>query len=94
MRKYELTIVLDGKTSSTKKNTMARTIEKLVAVSNGKNIRVEEWGIKDLAYRIRKSTSGLFLHFVVELESEGVKNLINKLKANDDIIRYLLVKKD
>lgn len=94
MQKYELTVVLDGKASSAKKKAVGESIEKIITVSKGKIGKAEEWGVKDLAYKIKKSTSGLFLNFVIELETEGAKNLIAKLRTNEDIIRYLLVRKD
>ena len=94
MDKYELTIVLDGKTSPAKKKKITETVEKLVAVSKGKLGKVEDWGEKELAYKIGKSASGIFLHFPLELKAKDVKNISTKLYQERDIIRQLIVKSE
>ena len=94
MGKYELTIVLDGKVSPAKKKKITETVEKLVAVSKGKLGKVEDWGEKELAYKIGKSASGIFLHFPLELEAKDVKNISTKLYQERDIVRQLIIKSE
>ncbi len=94
MNKYELTIVLDGKATSAKKKTIQSLVEKIVELGKGKIGKVEDWGVKDLAYKLGKSATGVYLHFPLELEAETVKNLSSKIKVEADILRYLLVRKD
>ncbi len=93
MRKYELTLVLDGKATSAKKKSVQEFIEKVVKTIKGKVGKIEEWGKKDLAYKIDKSTSGEFLTFPLELDVQSLKGIFLKLKSEEDIIRYLLVRK-
>lgn len=94
MRSYELTIVLDGKITSAKKKSVTQKIEKVVEAAKGKVGKVKDWGVKDLAYKIKKSLTGAFLIFPLELQSESVKPLNEKLRLDEEIIRYLLVKKE
>ena len=94
MQKYELTLVLDGKASAAKKKVATELVEKVVAISKGKIGKVEDWGTKDLAYKIGKSATGVYLHFPLELEARSAKDVTAKLRANEDIIRYLLIVKD
>ena len=94
MGKYELTIVLDGKVSPAKKKKITETVEKLVAVSKGKLGKVEDWGEKELAYKIGKSETGFFTYFELELDPGGVKGLNDKLRTDADVIRYLLIRKN
>lgn len=94
MRKYELTVVVDGKVSAPKKKSVTELVEKVVSISKGKVGRVEDWGVKELAYKIGKSESGVYLHFPLELEASSAKDMASKLRANQDIIRYLLIVKD
>jgi ribosomal protein S6 len=92
MQKYELTIVLDGKVTAAKKKAVIADIEKAVSLLEGKCGTLIDWGVKDLSYKIVKSVSGSFLHLPLELTSDSVKKLVEKVKTQDDIIRYLLVK--
>lgn len=92
MNNYELTVVLDGKASPAKKTAVTKSIEKILTMGKGKLGKVEDWGTKDLAYKIAKSTTGVFLHMPVSMESSFVKQLDNKLKMEENVIRYLIVK--
>lgn len=94
MRNYELVIVLDGKATAAKKKTAGERLEKIVNELKGKLGKARDWGTKELAYRIKKSTSGAFLIFPLEIEGRSLKELVNKMRLESDVIRYLVVKKD
>jgi len=94
MQKYELTVVLDGKTIPAKKKAFQELLEKLVKIGKGNVLKLDEWGVKDLAYNIGKFTSGLYLHYVLELESGSVKGISTKLVQEGVVIRHLLIRKD
>jgi small subunit ribosomal protein S6 len=93
MNKYELTLVLPGK-GKVKEKTFTEKIEKIVKVSDGKVLKKETWGELELSYPLKKETTGFFLHFNLELEGSAVKALDEKMRLDDDLIRYLLVRKD
>ncbi len=92
MNKYELTVVIDGGTTAAKKKSIIEKIEKLVKTFGGKMGKAEDWGKRDLFYKIKKSETGVFLFFPLELAGESAKALPQKMKTEDEIIRYLLVK--
>ena len=94
MNQYELVVVYDSKLSPAKVKTAQKSLEKIIELGEGKVENVEEWGTKDLAYPIKKSESGLFLIYTLQLEPKGAKSLPTKLKMEDQIIRYLLIRKD
>lgn len=92
MNKYELTLVLDGKSGAAKKKKVIETLEKILTVFKGSIKESKEWGVKELAYKIGKSESGLYLFFELGLDPATVKQLNEKLRVDGDIIRYLLIK--
>jgi len=92
MNKYELTAILDGKVSPAKVKALKERIEKLIATFGGKVEKVSDWGVKDLAYKIAKSTSGYYLLFELELDGPSNKGLDLKLKMEEEVVRYLLIR--
>ncbi|OGM21417.1 30S ribosomal protein S6 [Candidatus Woesebacteria bacterium RIFCSPHIGHO2_01_FULL_38_9b] len=93
--KYELTLVLSGSAKETKKKLLKETVEKLVGTLDGKVNKSDDWGKMDLAYKIRKESSGIFLYFELEFKKETSFNaLLAKFKMDGDIIRYLLLRKE
>jgi small subunit ribosomal protein S6 len=93
MNKYELTLVLDGKLGESKKKKVQETLAGLMKVYKGKIVESSEWGVKDMAYKINKSVTGLYLFFILELDRDGVKVLNDKLRVDGEIIRYLVIRK-
>ena len=91
---YELTLVLDGKATAAKKKTVTENLEKIVGVMKGKVEKTEDWGVRDLAYQIKKSTSGLYLYFILEFDAKDAKSLMQKLRMEGDVLRYLLIRKE
>jgi len=94
MRKYELVIVLDGKATAAKKKAVSEKLEKLTESIKGKLGKAKDWGVKDLSYKLKKSTTGVFLIFPLELDGPSVKEMTNNLRLQEDVIRYLLVRKE
>lgn len=92
MNEYELTLVLPEKATPAKKKSVIESIEKVVKTIKGKVSKKDDWGKLELSYPIKDNVSGVFLHFKLELEPDSAKNLEQKVKVEDDIIRYLLVR--
>lgn len=93
MNKYELTIVLDGKSGAAKRKKVTELLEKVMSPFKGKIAESTDWGVKDLAYKIGKSETGFYLYFELELDPKGVKPLNEKLRTEADVLRFLVVKK-
>ncbi len=92
MNKYELTVVIPGKSTPAKQKSAVEKVKKLIDVFKGKVEKVDEWGRLDLMYKISGADSGIFTLFNIELKSADVKKLSDKLKTEEDFIRCLIVK--
>jgi small subunit ribosomal protein S6 len=94
MNNYELTLIVDGKSGAIKKKKVTETLEKTLVIFKGKITASSDWGVKEMAYKIGKSETGLYLHFELELDGKGIKALNEKLRTDPEILRYLVIKKD
>lgn len=92
MNNYELTIIMEAKTTTAKKKVVLESLEKTVKLLKGNMDKVEDWGVKELFHLMKKNKEGAFLHIPLELSASKVKQLDLKLKTEDNIIRYLIVK--
>lgn len=96
MNKYELTIILEGKTTSAKKKAVLETLEKSIKMLEGNppagGDKAEDWGVKELFHEIKKEKQGLYIHIPFEMTAKNIKPLEIKLKAVDTILRYLIIK--
>lgn len=55
---------------------------------------VDEWGLRDLAYRIHKQTKGYYVLFQYRSEARAVEELERNMKLTDGVMRYLTVRLD
>lgn len=94
MNKYELTLVLDGKAGAAKKKKVTENLEKILKIFKGAITESKEWGVKELAYKIGKSETGLYLYFELDLDAKTLKALDDKLRTDEDVLRYLVIRKD
>lgn len=89
MNSYNLTLVL-------KPDLEEKTRQALLESLKMKFAKIEKedlWGQRSLAYPIKKQTSGYYAHFVIEAEPKIAKDLDKTLRSEEDIIRYLLIRK-
>lgn len=89
---YELTLILDPKATSAKKKSVLETLEKQIKILGGKAEKAEDWGVKDMFYTIGKNNQGAYLHLPFELPAKSVKQFDQKLKMEENIVRFLIVK--
>jgi len=94
MNRYELTLVLDGKSTKAKQKTKADELEKILKLLKGEIIKEENWGVKKMAHKMDKYDTGVYLYFELELGPESVKHLKTKLSQDDKLLRYLLIRND
>lgn len=94
MRDYELTLVLKPALTDQVREKLLEKIKKLVEDTKGKIESQDLWGKKLLAYSIKKENEGVFAYFVLFLPEKEVANIEKKIGIEEDILRYLLVRKD
>jgi small subunit ribosomal protein S6 len=91
MRKYELVCIL-GSLDEMAKKEIIKKIKDFIVDLGGKIEKEEGLGVKKLAYRIKKQTEGDYFLFLIELDSKTVGKLDEKLKREENLLRYLLVR--
>jgi small subunit ribosomal protein S6 len=65
--------------------------KKVIEGQEGSLAQVEEWGMRDLAYRIQKQGKGFYTLLRYRATGRAVEELERNLKLTDGILRYLTV---
>jgi len=60
----------------------------------GKVAKTEYWGVKSLAYRMRKNRKAHFTLFNVEAPSAALNEIERQERLSEDVLRYLTVRVD
>lgn len=91
--KYELVVVFDPKAETKAKEKCLKEIEENIQEAKFNVDSRENFGIKDLAYKIKKLDKGDFWVFEISgKEAIKIKNLVLFLNRDKQIIRYLMLK--
>lgn len=67
-----------------------KTLADLCKASKFKIVEVDKWGIKPLAFPIKKETKAYYLRLVIE--GGDSRSLLVALKVDESLLRYLLVR--
>jgi small subunit ribosomal protein S6 len=67
---------------------------KVIEGQEGVVSQVEEWGLRDLAYRIEKQGKGYYTLLQYRSAGRAVEELERNLRLTDGILRYLTVRDD
>jgi small subunit ribosomal protein S6 len=90
---YETLFVVHPEKGLRMKELIER-FKKVIEGQEGSLTQVEEWGARDLAYRIEKQSRGYYTLLRYRASGRGVEELERNLKLTDGILRYLTVRAD
>jgi small subunit ribosomal protein S6 len=94
-RLYDLIFICRPDTPEEEINKLVATLEQTAAERSGKVEKVEKWGTRKLAYRVRKHREGFYVYLVLRsTQGEMIKELERRLKVSDPVIKYLTVRLD
>ena len=69
-------------------------VTELVAQKGGAVSEVDHWGRRRLAYPIRNFMEGNYVLTHIQMEPQSIAELEASLELSDDILRYLVVRKE
>ena len=92
MRCYEHTFIARQDLSPQQAQALAETYAGLVTEHGGEVTKNEYWGLRNLAYRMRKNRKGHYLHLNLKADAATIDELERQERLSDDILRYLTVK--
>ena len=93
-RCYEHTIIARQDLSAQQAQALAETYAGVIGEHGGEVTKNEYWGLRNLAYRVKKNRKGHYLHLNFKAEGEVIKELERQEELSDDVIRYLTVRVD
>lgn len=95
VKKYEFTYLLPEFYTSAEVAKALSEVEDLVKKHKGTIVSTEDWGKKDLAYKIKHAgkthAQALYTHLILELEAKRAPKFEKDVYLNERIMRHLFV---
>src|SRR5437870_782966 len=91
---YENVFIARQDISGAQVDALADTFTQLVADNGGEVKKREYWGLRNLAYRMRKNRKGHYVLLNIAAPPAAIAELERTLRINEDVIRYLTIRVD
>ena len=89
MRLYESVFIARQDISSAQVETMADEFAEIITSAGGSIKKREYWGLRNLAYRIKKNRKGHYVMFTMETGPEALREFERVMGLNEDVLRFL-----
>lgn len=93
-RTYEVMYIVNPETASDRIEKLNDAVGKLIEKEGGSVVKVDNIGLKDLAYPIEKKQQGHYVLFEIEGTGQEIAELERRMRVNDMIMRYITVRVD
>ena len=92
MNLYEHTIIARQDTSPTQLKQLQEKYSKIIESNDGDVVKLENWGLMNLSYLIKKNKKGNYIHFKIKANGKILSELEKNEKIDKNLLRYLTVK--
>jgi small subunit ribosomal protein S6 len=93
-RVYEVMYIAQPEMDAEGVSKLNTAISKVIEKEGGKIIKLEEMGLRKLAYPIKKKTDGHYTLFEIEGSGKEIAELERRMRVNDSIMRFMTVRVD
>jgi small subunit ribosomal protein S6 len=94
MRRYESVIILDPDLPDDDIRAFTDRYTELIRSYGGDIIKVDDWGLKKLAYLVKKREKGRYVFFDYGGVPALIEEMERQLKISEEVIKFLSVKLD
>ena len=92
MALYEHIFMVRQDVTAPQVEALTEQLKSLIAAQGGSVSKVEAWGLKSLAFRIKKNRKAHLTLMNIDAPSAAVVELERQLSLNEDVIRYLTIR--
>lgn len=92
MPSYELVLIVNPEVTDEEMPDFIAKLSELISKNGGSVDEVNQWGRKQLAYPIKRSTEGNYVLTKLTLKPTSTKELEANLRLSGKILRHLLIR--
>ena len=92
MRKFETLLLLSPELSAANREGIINALTAIIEREKGIMVEVDNWGMRDLAYPVRKLMRGYYVRLVYNAPAELIAELERNVRITDGIFKFVTVK--
>ena len=88
---YESIFIVRQDVPAAQVETLSTTFADIIRAGGGQVAKIEQWGLRTLAYRIKKNRKGHYVLFNLDAPPSAVTEMERNMRLNEDVLRFLTV---
>ena len=86
---YESVFIARQDVSTAQVDGLTETFEKIIKDQGGSVPKKESWGLRSLAYRIKKKRKGYYVLMNIDAPADAIHEMERQMRLHEDVIRFL-----
>lgn len=91
---YETVFIARQDLSAKQVEDLTEKMSAFITADGGKILKTENWGLRTLAYRIKKNRKGHYILLETDTPPAALIEMERNLRLNEDVLRYLTVRRE
>jgi small subunit ribosomal protein S6 len=91
---YETVFIARQDLNAAQVEDLTKLFSGFITAGGGKIVKVEQWGLRQLAYRIKKNRKGHYVLIETDTPPAALIEMERNMRLHEDILRYMSVKLD
>ena len=91
---YESVVITRPELTESQVESLKNELIALITTENGKIHSTENWGLRNLAYKINKNKKAHYFLINIDCNPSAIFEYERQMRINEDIIRFLTIKID
>lgn len=91
---YETVFIARQDLGTPQVEELTKQFSEIITKAGGKITKTESWGLRNLAYRIKKNRKGHYVLIELDTPADAMIEMERNMRINEDILRYMTVRLD
>src|SRR5919206_636022 len=91
---YESVFIARQDISASQVDALADGFTAVITENGGQVTKREYWGLRNLAYRIKKNRKGHYVLLNIDAPPAAVKEMERTMRINEDVLRFMTIRVD
>ena len=91
---YETVLIARNDVTQQQVETVADTVAAQLEAEGGSIKKREYWGLRGLAYRIKKNRKGHYMLLGIDAPPSSIREMERLLGLNEDVLRFMTIRVD
>ncbi|MBO6520283.1 MAG: 30S ribosomal protein S6 [Rhodospirillales bacterium] len=91
---YESVFIARQDISASQTEGLTENFSQIISDNGGKVVSTESWGLRSIAYRIKKNRKGHYVLMNIDAPAPALHEMERQMRIHEDVLRYMTIRVD